>query len=236
MSAVTVRSDLRALEATGSLRRVRGGALPGPSSIGPRSTEAEVEAEADAHADPAPGRLRTADSIGRCAAAQVATGDVVAVDAGPLGIATASALRGRHDIRRLVAVTNSLPVAGVLSSAPWLTVVVTGGTVGGPHESMFSPYVGPSVQELRPDVVFVETCGVSVDGAHTDHAQPGAGRREWLAQAQRVVLLAPSHVLGRSGPVRLCPLDAVDLIVTDASEEAEGVTALREHGVEVVTV
>jgi len=51
--------------------------------------------------------------------------------------------------------------------------------------------------------------------------------------ARRVVVVADSEKLGRELLVSFSPLEAIDVLVTDAAPDAELTTALSDAGVEV---
>jgi DeoR family transcriptional regulator of aga operon len=117
VTEVTIRSDLGALEGTGVLRRVRGGA------VARQVREAPVEASL----------LRDASlkrAMGARAAAQVRSGTAVFLDVGSTALAVATALVERADLADVVIVTNGLSTALALEPAiPRMTVVLTGGTL-----------------------------------------------------------------------------------------------------------
>jgi DeoR family transcriptional regulator, aga operon transcriptional repressor len=54
-----------------------------------------------------------------------------------------------------------------------------------------------------------------------------------LASARRRVVVADGSKVGRVELARLCGVDEVDLLITDASADERVVAALRETGLEV---
>ena len=57
-----------------------------------------------------------------------------------------------------------------------------------------------------------------------------------LDRARTVVAVADSSKLGLVAFARICPLDAVDELITDDAADASTVAAIREAGVTVTTV
>ena len=55
-----------------------------------------------------------------------------------------------------------------------------------------------------------------------------------LKSARRIIVVADSSKLGAVAFVRLCPIEAVDVVVTDSDAPSEIVQSLRAHDVDVV--
>jgi DeoR family transcriptional regulator of aga operon len=130
VSAVTVRTDLDALEAEGGIRRIRGGAMPFDAARLPERSfeEAAVEA-AEAKA-----RIATA------AVDLLEPGMSVLLDVGTTAAAVAREMLRRDALRDLTVITSGLSIALLLEAAiPRLRVVVTGGTLRPLQHSLVAP-------------------------------------------------------------------------------------------------
>ena len=219
-SEMTVRRDLDALAEAGALRRVRGGAV----SLLMRGEEL-------------PFALRELESTGakdRIAAAAadlVRDGEAVVVDSGTTGLAAARALAGR----RLTAVPLSLPAATALAAGPGITLLLPGGTARHGEGSLVGPLTEASLSSLRFDTTLLTCCGASAAHGVTAHdVQDAAVKRAAIAAASRTVLLAEGAKFARTALALVCPVESVDVVVTDDTAPGPAVDALRAAGVEVV--
>jgi DeoR family transcriptional regulator, aga operon transcriptional repressor len=210
VSTVTVRTDLQSLESHGRVRRIRGGAMP------PGIERAEQPFEVAEH------DLATEKAaIGRAAAALVADGDTVLLDVGTTTTAIARALVARADLRDVTVVTNGLTVALVLERAwPRIAVVVTGGTLRPLQHSLVNPLGTVLLDGLNASIAFIGCNGVDVDGGVTNVNLPEAEvKRAMLLSTRRPVVVVDGSKLGEVEVAKICDLDEVSLVVTDASAD-----------------
>src|SRR5215213_4178432 len=220
----TVRRDLAVLERAGLLRRVHGGAVPAGAALTlvetalgeRRGTRIEAKrAIAAAALDLLP---RTDGSI--------------ILDGGSTTAALADAL---PTDRRLYVATNSVPIAARLSAAPGVTVHVLGGRVRGITQTAVGDSTVRALADLRVDVVFLGTNGISPGhGFSTPDEAEAATKRAMARAAQRVIVLADSSKIGREHLVRFAAVPDVDVLVTDAEADPAAVSELEQAGLEVV--
>jgi DeoR family transcriptional regulator of aga operon len=74
------------------------------------------------------------------------------------------------------------------------------------------------------------------EGLTTHHEVEAHTNRTMLDRARTVVVVADSSKLGLVAFARICPLDAVDELITDVAADASTVAAIREAGVSVTAV
>jgi DeoR family transcriptional regulator, fructose operon transcriptional repressor len=223
VTAETVRRDLAVLERAGMLRRVHGGAVPVGAvtlvepGLGERhGTRAEHKRK-----------------IAAAALDLLPAGDgSVILDGGSTTAALAEVLPAD---RRLYAATNSVPIAARLSGTPGITLHLLGGRVRGITQTAVGESTIRAVQDLRVDVVFLGTNGISAaHGFSTPDEAEAATKRAMARAAQRSVVLADSSKLGREHLVRFAAVPDVDVLVTDAEADADAVAELEGLGLEVV--
>ncbi len=218
-SISTVRRDLTALEATGSVRRTHGGAR----IIAPRTDEFAFSAR-DAH------QLSEKEAIGRACAALIETNNSVILDAGTTVYHVARHLGDKAP----QVLTNSLPVANLFASANQVEVIMAGGVI----YPRLGVLVGPSTVEafsrMRADVAIMSAGGITLEGITNSHALLIEIQRAMLKAAQKIIFCLDHTKFGRLSVSPLCGLDMVDAIVTDHQAQPELVARLRESGVEVV--
>jgi DeoR family fructose operon transcriptional repressor len=219
----TVRRDLAVLERAGMLRRVHGGAVPAGAftvvelGLGERGgTRTEQKRRiATAALDLVPGR----------------NGSLV-LDGGSTTAALAEVL---PTDRQLLAATNSVPLATRLSAYPGVELLVLGGRVRGVTQTAVGESTLRALADLRVDVVFLGTNGISVGhGFSTPDEREAAVKRAMVRAGQRVVVLADSTKLGREHLVRFAAVEDVDVLVSDDGADPDLVAELEQRGVEVL--
>jgi DeoR family transcriptional regulator of aga operon len=222
VSEMTIRRDLEALERSGALRRVHGGAISGVS----RSYEPPFALRAGRRSD-------VKERIGRLAASLVSDGDSLVIDVGSTTLELARALR---EASRLTIMTPSLRVADELAENAGLRVIVTGGTARPGERSLVGDLAERAFEELHPDVVFLGVGGIDAGAGLTEfNLEDTRVKRAALQSARRCVVLADSTKLGRVAFARVCPLDRVDVLVTDSDADPAALEPIHEAGVEVLT-
>jgi DeoR family transcriptional regulator of aga operon len=85
-------------------------------------------------------------------------------------------------------------------------------------------------------VVFLGVGGIDVGAGLTEfNLEDTRVKRAALQSARRCVVLADSTKLGRVAFARVCPLDRVDVLVTDSDADPAALEPIHEAGVEVLT-
>jgi DeoR family fructose operon transcriptional repressor len=137
--------------------------------------------------------------------------------------------------RRLYVATNSVPIAARLSASSGITLHLLGGRVRGITQTAVGHSTIRAMDDLRVDVVFLGTNGISPGyGFSTPDEAEAATKRAMTRAAQRVIVLADSSKLGREHMVRFAAVEDVDVLVTDADAEPEIISDLEKAGIEVV--
>lgn len=219
----TVRRDLAALERAGTLRRVHGGAVPAgaltyvETALGERSgTRSEQKRKIAAAAlDLLPG-----------------TDGSVLLDGGS---SLAALVEMLPVDRRLLVATHSVPLAARLAAAPGVDLHVLGGQVRGITQCAVGERTVNALADLRVDVAFLGTNGISPEHGFTtpDEAEASV-KRAMIRAGQKVVVLADSSKLGREHLVRFATSADVDVLVTDAEAAPADLARLEDAGIEVV--
>jgi len=224
-SEVTVRRDVRALEAEGLLDRRHGGAvLPGGLSREPGYPQKTHLAAAEKSA------------IADLAASMVAEGDAIVVGA---GTTTQELARRLARVPGLTVVTNSLLVAQVLAHANRVEVVMTGGTLRGSNYALVGSGAEQSLQGLRVSRAFVSGSGLTAErGLSTTNMLSASVDRALVAAAAEVVVLADHGKLGSDTMFQTVATENIAYLVTDEAATATEPTvreldALADRGVQV---
>ena len=201
-SEVTVRRDVRALEAEGLLDRRHGGAvLPGgftrESGFPQRATAATAEKAA----------------IAEYAAGLVREGEAIVVGA---GTTTQELARRLARVPGLTVVTNSLLVAQALAHANRVEVVMTGGTLRGSNYALVGSGAEQSLLGLRVSKAFLSGAGLTADrGLSTSNMLAASVDRALMRAAAEVIVLADHTKLGSDTAFQTVPTDHIAQLVTN---------------------
>jgi DeoR family fructose operon transcriptional repressor len=216
----TIRRDLTELERRNLLRRVHGGAIP----IERFRAEPAVDEKTASMA-------REKARIASAAQRFVPERGTVLLDAGTTTLALGRVFPD-HD---LAVFTNSLPVGLELATRRSPQLHVIGGRVRGRTLAHVDDWALGQLAELRFDVAFVGTNGLTVErGLSTPDPSEAAVKRAMCRAAQQVVVLADHTKVGEEAAVRFASIDEVDVLVTDTGLAPADRNALEDAGVEVV--
>lgn len=224
-SEVTVRRDVRALEAEGLLDRRHGGAvLPGgftrESGFPQKSHLATAEKTA----------------IADLAANFVEEGEAIVVGA---GTTTQELARRLARVPGLTVVTNSLLVAQALAHANRVEVVMTGGTLRGSNYALVGSGAEQSLQGLRVSRAFISGSGLTAErGLSTSNMLSASVDRALVQAAAEVVVLADHTKLGTDTMFQTVPTDVITRLVTDEPPGHDDrahteLQALADQGVQI---
>jgi len=224
-SEVTVRRDVRALEAEGLLDRRHGGAvLPGgftrESGFPQKSHRATAEKTA----------------IADLAASLVEEGEAIVVGA---GTTTQELARRLARVSGLTVVTNSLLVAQALAHANRVEVVMTGGTLRGSNYGLVGSGAEQSLHGLRVSRAFLSGAGLTAErGLSTSNMLAASVDRALVQAAAEVVVLADHTKLGTDTMFQTMPTELIPHLVAneppiDVERARAELQALADRGVQV---
>jgi DeoR family transcriptional regulator of aga operon len=221
VSEMTVRRDLEALEREGLVRRVHGGAISATS----RSYEPPFALRSGHHAE---AKAR----IGWAAASLVSKGETAVLDVGTTTLELARALK---EASTLTVLTPSLRVIDELAANADIRVITTGGIVRPGELSLIGDLAERAFDALHCDTAFIGVGGVDrVAGVTEFNLDDTRVKRAALDSARRCVVLADASKLGKVAFASVCPLERVDVLVTDSSASDAELASIRDAGVEVV--
>lgn len=223
ISAVTVRSDLDALGATGAVVRSHGGAVR------------QLEATSDY-----PLRLKETvhraekAQIGKAASNLVQPGDVIILDSGTTTTEIARQLKARG-IRGITVISNAMNVISELADAPGISVIGIGGVLRPVSLSFVGPQAEAMLKDLHADRLFL-----AVDGFDLEHGPTTPDVLEahlnglLMTVAKETTVVADFSKLGRRSVSRIGSIDQIHRLITDTKAPQEFVKALRARGIEVI--
>ena len=217
----TIRKDLNDLCEIKVLNRIHGGAVY-PSSTSNFAYHSRRELAVDAKSE-----------IASVAANLVPDNSSLFLNIGTTVESVAIAL---HDHRGLVAITNNLNVAYILSDAPDIEVVVAGGTVRKSDRAIVGAATVDLIKQFKVDFAIIGTSSIDEDGCLLDFDyQEVRVAQAILEQARTKILVADAMKFERRAPVQMGHLSNIDIFVTNAPLSEEIQQICDEANVRVLT-
>jgi DeoR family transcriptional regulator of aga operon len=222
VSEATIRRDLAALEEQRLLQRTRGGARThsGLNDVPLRFKVVD--------------RLEEKRRIARRAYELMGEARVIGMSGGTTTTALSQLLLERDD---LTLVTNALNIAVDALSTRGPRVFVAGGEARNGSYETVGPTADEHLRRYNLDITFFGVDGIDARAGCTIYDPAGAHTNLVLTlRAARVVVLADSHKVGRVAFTSVCPIDAVDVLITDSDAPPAALDEIAAAGVEIVVV
>jgi DeoR family transcriptional regulator of aga operon len=225
-SESTIRRDLLELSArSGNVRRIHGGVV----STRMESSTYEPPAQVAEQLNP-----EAKQRIGAAAARLILDGQSVMFDSSSTVMEAARAVIKQG--LAITAITNDLAIAQVLNGAPTGSVIVTGGTARPNSNTLYGPACESLLRDIHVDLLFLGAHTISSTGLTESALEIAEIKRRMISTAKRVVLLVDRSKFGQRSFVRICGLDRIHMLITDASAEQCGDLGLHESGIELQLV
>jgi DeoR family fructose operon transcriptional repressor len=219
VSESTIRRDLEQLERSGMARRTHGGAF----WTGESDTMPIFQTRRD---DAWPAKA----AIAAAAAALIEDHDTILLDGGSTTYEIARHLGNRP----LQVVTNSLPVAHLLSSSESIDLVMIGGCVRGRTAVTIGPMSESMLHSINVGKAFLSVAGITDRGYFNSNMMLVESEKAMLASADQAIVVADSSKFGKVSLSRLCGLHEVNAVVTDTSVDSKWKEHLELAGIELV--
>ncbi len=220
-SVVTIRLDLAALEAAGSLTRTRGGAL--------------ARREDDDLPIVIKQTLHHAEKkrIAKAAAALINDGETIVLDSGTTTAEIARQIR-TLGFKSINVITNALNIAMLLSDVPSVRLIMLGGVLRQESNSLSGHMAESAITSLRADRLFLGVDGLDPGiGLMTPHLAEAQLNAKMIQISRQVVAVADSSKLLRRNVSVIAQVDQLHMLITDTAARPDVVEELRRRGVDV---
>lgn len=221
VSPETIRRDLVQLQANGQLRRHFGGAVAQPVGMEPSWRERLV-------GEPA----RRREAIAEAALRFVQDGDVIAV--GPGATTYTFAKRLAVHAGSFTVFTNNLAAATCFTVGARARVVVAPGDYDLAEGCTTGPEAMAFISKFRFDTMFFSVGGLTPEGGSDSVSGLAWSERAMLERSARSILLIDHTKFDKAFFELVCPLTAIQTLVTDGDPPDHIRDALRRVGVEIV--
>lgn len=223
VSEATVRRDVRQLAANEQLRKIRGGAEAIPASDAGRLAGRPFEVSRMLN-------VEKKRAIGKAAADLCQDGESIIINGGTTTYMMVEFLASR----RLQILTNSLSIAETLNHSSENRIILPGGEIYRKQQIILSPFDTDVVQNHYASKMFMGAQSLGIQGLMEVDPLLIQAEKKLIGQADRLIVMVDSSKFQRKGSLILCPLDRIDMVITDDSVTDEHVTMLAEAGIEVL--
>ena len=222
VSKITIRRDLDALAGENLLERTRGGAV---LASGLRLEEFFDQKD---HLS-----KREKSLIGRYAASLVAENETVFVNAGSTTLEVIRHLRGK----KVRIVTNNAACLG-LDLDPDQELILLGGDYRAPSKSLVGDLTIAGLHSIFSSVTVLGINGVSIKKGCTSavHQETAVNKAMIENSSGKVIIVADHTKMNCVSSFLTCPLNRIDMIVTDWMAPPAFCQEIEEQGVCVVRV
>ena len=219
-SSETLRRDLRALELTGQLRRVHGGAVRVvPEEMPP------VDRRIDR-------RQRAKATVAGLAAQHVAPGSMVFLGGGSTARAVAARLA---DFPRTKFVTNMVDIAVLLGHGDRHDVFLAGGQYSEQTKTMSSPETFEFLAARVFDLAVIGITAIDLEHGYMGPSDQHVSLTHLIRrQARRLMVVCDATKFGRSDSYRLLNFTEVDMVVTEQQPPSPFLQKLGDAGTAIV--
>lgn len=222
VSEVTIRNDLELFESKKLLIRSRGGAMKFENSVGLDYQLSDKD------------KIHYAEkiNIGKKAATLVKDGETIILDS---GTTTMEVVKNLDPKIKINVITNAFNIANQLINSETINIIVPGGTMRKNSHSLVGPLAEKSLRNFYVDKAFLGVDGFDISlGAFTPNLEEASLNQVMIEIAKEVILVADSSKFNRRSLALICPINQIDIIVTDIHLKDEYRKSLEDVGVKVI--
>jgi len=227
VSEVSIRRDLKHLEALGKLKRVYGGAIVIP----PRSYGGVLASRITLQRE-------KKERIGKAAAELIQKDDRIILDSGTTTLEVARHICSDILISgNLTLITASVPILTEFGMCPGIHFIMLGGIFLRDYQVMVGPQTVEQLKGLYVDKIFLGSDGLTFsNGITTANVLEAEVDRAMVNMASEIIVVADSSKINSIGLVTIMPLTQIHKLITDTDAPIDFVTELQHYGVEVFLV
>ena len=222
-SEATVRRDLAALDASGAVRRVRGGV----ESLATGSMPALAGRTYDANAMI---RRHEKVAIARAAAELCRDGEPIIINGGTTTFEMVHLLSAM----RLKILTNSLPIANHLLTNSVNHLLMPGGTLYREQNIVLSAFQDDATRHFWARRMFMGCQGLAPVGVMEVDPLLIRSEEKLMSRADELIVLADSSKFERRSSLVLCPLERIHTVITDDAVPDRAASMIEAAGVRLI--
>lgn len=226
-SEATIRRDINKLFKREKLKKIRGGAeSANTSGLNHRQRQlmsSDFVVDKEKHADQK--RRIASKAVSICS-----DDESIIINGG-----TSTYMMGEFlASRQLSILTNSFVLAQYLTDHGENQVTLPGGEIYRKQGIVVSAYENDTIQYYHSSKMFMGTPGINLVGVTESDPLLIRAEQKLFKQADKLIVLADSSKIGAQSNFIFCPLEDVDMLITDDEADPEMLDKISRKGVEVV--
>jgi DeoR/GlpR family transcriptional regulator of sugar metabolism len=205
VTEATLRKDLNSLEQKGLLKRTHGGAV----SVRPpleQEVETRIARQATAKAE-----------IAKACVELVNPSEAIFLDCGTTVREIAKQLV--NSSKRVMVLTSAPVVAETIADVSWISHVMLGGVLRRLSGCLSGPLATEHLRNFAINTAFIGVSGITEAGITVADLSEAQLKAAVIERARRVVVPLDHSKVGLADFSLVCPLDRIDIVVTDAHND-----------------
>ncbi|KAA0475462.1 MULTISPECIES: DeoR/GlpR family DNA-binding transcription regulator [Klebsiella] len=216
VSHMTIRRDLKEMEAEGKVKCISGGARLN-----------EVLIQELPYIEKAMLRYSTKRQIGIIAEKFIESGSVIYLDAGTTTYEIAQVIASK--LKKITVITNDFTIADFLMTTSCIELFHTGGRVDVRNRSAVGHGSAEFIRQYNIDIAFISTSSWDCEhGISTPDEGKMLVKQAVIASSRRRVLVSDCSKYGKYGMFHICHLDQIDDIICDDQLPVEVINKIQQ--------
>lgn len=222
ISEGTVRRDLNELEKRDVVKMVRGGAVWAKSDIARGKPNTRFMMNREEKQD----LVSKLDSV-------IENGYALSINGGTTSIEAAKFIVMNYS--NMTIITNSIDINEIVKEKEDFNLIITGGLYDSSENTFVGKQASSDMAVYNTDVALISVSGVSEKKGVTDFRVEEIGIiKAMMKNTKRAVIIADNSKFDKIDCVNVCPLGAIDLIVTDQNLPDEVLNRYKKAGVDII--
>ena len=172
--------------------------------------------------------------IAKAASSLLEPNDKIIIASGTTLFAFANEINAEKNI---TVITSSVKVSLTLCYNPNIDIIQLGGSMRKNSVSVIGHYAENILESLSCNKLFLGVDGIDLDyGLTTSDMSEARINQEMIDAAQKIIVLTDSSKFGKRGFCKICDLNKIHHIITDANAPAHIIDLIRERDIEVTLV
>ena len=223
VSEMTIRRDLKRLADMSIVTLVHGGAVLNEGA----ATLPNIRARAQK-------MMQEKSRIASYCADLIKEGNAVYLDTGTTAMEIAESLKSRKNIAVL---THSLPIRNILADSDDIQLISMPGVYNKVKKGFFGEMTCRMISRFQIDIAFIGLSAIDIKtGIMSPDFQDQAAKLAMIERARKKVAVFDHTKIGHVMFTQVCPINSLNMIVTDKLADKEFIERVRRSGVEVVQV
>jgi DeoR/GlpR family transcriptional regulator of sugar metabolism len=174
------------------------------------------------------GKQQIAELISR----EINDGDHIFLDASTTAVFIAKNIKQK---KNLTVITNSIENILELSDVSGWDIISTGGVLRAASMSLVGGKAVESIRMYHAEKVFLSCKGIDLEkGATESSEEAGIIKKEMISSSAKVYLAVDSSKFDRVAFSKICPLEGVNVVITDREPEAGWLDYFEKHNIECI--